>query len=60
MTKHGKDSLCLVAFNDLFSWNPSGTQWGKYWVMPTPLVGNFSSRGFAVVDDFGNLVKVES
>jgi hypothetical protein len=60
MTKHGKDHLCLVGYNELFSWNPSATQLGKYWVMALPSLGNFAADGFAIVDDFGNLVKVES
>jgi hypothetical protein len=60
MTKHGKDHLCLVGFNELFSWNPSATQLGKYWVMAHSSLRSFVSDGWAIVDDFGNLVKVES
>lgn len=59
MTVYGTDSKLLLGYNNAYAWHPSTIAWGKYWVASMmEFSGGFAQDGEAVVDNFGNLVRV--
>ena len=59
MTTYSIGTLGLLGYNNAYAWQPSRITWGKYWVASVmEFSGGFAQDGEAVIDNFGNLVRV--